>query len=107
MDSESCNRTGDLSREDRIVVENQEPVGGVVGERLPNLLQDPASRWARGHVEMKDPAAPMIDREPDIEQMEADRRHDEEIHPCDHVLVVPQEGDPALVLAGFGFETLR
>src|SRR5439155_8318643 len=34
--------------------------------------------------------------EPDVEQLEADGRHDEKIHPCDQVLVVSQEGDPAL-----------
>src|SRR5258706_16027791 len=45
----------------------------------------------------------MVDREPDVEKMEADRRHDEEVHPGDHVPVIAQEGDPALLGARIGF----
>ena len=70
------------------VVEDQEPMYGLIGERLPQLLKDPPSRRVRGHVEMKDPSACVVDREPDVEKVEADRRHDEEVHsrdpiPCD------------------------
>ena len=45
---------------------------------------------------MKDPASTRIDCEPDVEQLKADGRYEEEVHPGDHVAVIPQEGDPAL-----------
>ena len=45
----------------------------------------------------------MVDGEPYVEQLEADSRHDEEVHSGDHVAVIPQEGDPALLGARIGF----
>jgi hypothetical protein len=97
MDPKPPNRAGDLCREDRVVVEDQEPMGGFIGESLPKLLDHPTSRWIRGHVAVKDSSARVIDRKPDVEQVEADRWHDEEVHPRDHVPVIPQEGDPTLL----------
>ena len=61
-------------REDRVVVEDQETMGGFVGETSQSRV--------RGHVEVEDSPAPVVDREPDVEQLKAGGRHDEEVHPC-------------------------
>src|SRR5206468_8295950 len=96
-DSESRDRAGDLSRKDRVVVEDEVAMRRVIGEGLSQLVDYPASGGVCGHVEMKDAAAPMIESEPDVEQPEAHRRHDEEIHGGDQVPVIPQEGHPPLM----------
>jgi hypothetical protein len=80
----------------------KKPMEGFVGERITELLNHPASGWVCRHVEVKNPASTMIEREPDVEQLEADRRHDEEVHSGDHVAAIPQEGDPSLLGPGIG-----
>ena len=71
-------------------------MGGFVREGVAELLNHPASGWIPGHVEVKDPASPVVDREPHVERPEADGRNNEEVHPGDQVSVITQEGDPAL-----------
>jgi hypothetical protein len=46
---------------------------------------------------MKDSSSPVVDREPHVEQLKADGRHEKEVHPGDHVPVIAQEGDLALL----------
>ena len=41
MDSESRDRAGDLSREDRVVVEDEKPMPRVIGEGLSQLAGSP------------------------------------------------------------------
>ena len=103
MDSESHDRVGDVGRENGIVVEDQEPMRGFLREGIAELLDHPPSDRVLGHVEMENAPPAMVDREPDVEKMETDRRHDEEVHPGDHVPVIAQEGDPALLGAWIGF----
>jgi hypothetical protein len=52
------------------------------------------------------PASGMVDDEPHVEKLEAQRRNDEEVHGCDGVLVVEQEGRPPLLMTRVG-RTLR
>src|SRR5262245_60101452 len=54
MDSESRDRAGDLSREDRVVVEDEIAMRRVIRERLSQLLDHPRSRRMAGHVEVKE-----------------------------------------------------
>jgi hypothetical protein len=56
-----------------------------------------------GHVEMKNLSASMSDCKPHIEQLEVDRRYDEKIHRGDHVSMISQECNPALLLIMSGF----
>jgi len=46
---------------------------------------------------VKDTPSPVIDREPNVEQLETEGRHDEEVHSRDSISVIAQEGDPALL----------
>src|SRR5262249_59446224 len=61
-----------------------------------------ASGGVRGHVEVQDASSPMVDRKPNVEKMEADRRHEEEAHPSDQVPVITQKGEPTLIRARIG-----
>jgi hypothetical protein len=70
-------------------------------EGLAQLLNHPASRWVLlSDVEVENPSSSMVDREPDVQQSESHGGNDEEVHPSDHVLVIAEEGRPALLLAG-------
>jgi ubiquinone/menaquinone biosynthesis C-methylase UbiE/uncharacterized protein (DUF1330 family) len=58
-------------------------VKGVDVPPAPQLLDDPPCRRVMGHVEVEDSPAPLVDCKPDVEQLEADARHDEESIPAD------------------------
>ena len=59
---------------------DQEADRGLIRERLPKLLDHPGSSGVGGHVDVQDLSAPMGDDEPYVEQLESNRRDDEEIH---------------------------
>jgi len=99
-DFEALNRVGDGGGEYRIVVSNQVAMSGFVGEGLAQLLDHPVTSWVLANVEVQDPPSTVVDREADVQQSESNRRNDEEIHPGNHVLVIPEEGHPALLLCG-------
>ena len=75
---------------------------GFIREGIAELLDHPASDRIPGHVEVKDPASAVVDREPYVEKMEADGRDDEKVHAGNHVPMVPQEGEPPLVRTRIG-----
>ena len=99
-DAESLYGTVDLRGEDRVVVEDQIAMRRVVREGISQLLDHPASGWVRSDVEVQDLPPSVVDREPDVEQLESDGGNHEEVHPRDQVPVVSKEGGPALSLAG-------
>jgi hypothetical protein len=70
--------------------------GGVVRERLAQLLDNPRGRGSVGHVEVENTPPGVIDREPDVEDTEGCCRHGEEVHRRDRVAVVAEELDPPL-----------
>ena len=74
----------------------------LIRKGVPELLDHPAGRRALRHIEVKDASSSMVDREPDVEKLKPDRRHDEEVHPDDQVAVVPEEGRPALLTSSIG-----
>jgi hypothetical protein len=97
MDSESRDRAGDLGREDRVVVEDEIAMRRVIGKGLSQLVDHPPSRGMAGDIEVEDTPSPVVEYEPDVEQREAHRRDDEEVHSRDHVPVIPQECHPPLM----------
>jgi hypothetical protein len=97
METETLDRLGDRWAEDRVVVVDQKPMQRRVEKRFAQLLGHPPSSWTRGDAEGKNASPSVIERKPDIEQPEAHRRHDEEVHSRDHVSVIPKEGGPALL----------
>lgn len=75
---------------------------------MAQLLDDPGRCGILGDMEVKEFPSSMVDHEPDVDQLEADRRDHEEVHPDNQILVVPQERHPALVLtcSGLGFRQI-
>jgi len=88
---------GNRWAEDRIIVVDQKPMGRCVGEGLAKSLAHPTRGWTRGDVEEENSPSPMIEREPDIEKVEAHGGYHEEVHRGDYVSVIPKEGAPALL----------
>jgi len=86
-------------REDRIAVMDDEPMGSLIGERLTELLDHSASGWVRGDIEVENCPPSVIDREPDVQQAKSNRWDDEEVHACDHLPAVAEEGDSMLLPA--------
>lgn len=74
----------------------------VTREGIAQLLDHPAGRGMSGYVEMKDSPSTVVDGEPDVEEVEPDGGHDEEVHAGNHLPVVPKEGHPppVRILAG-------
>jgi len=83
MDPESRDRAGNLSGEDRVVVEDEAAVRRVIGESLSQLLDHPPSRGMASQFEVEDTLSSMIDHEPDVEQRESHGGDDEEVHSRD------------------------
>jgi hypothetical protein len=53
---------------------------GVPRKRIPELLGSPFGRWMSGDIEVNDAPAIMGQHQEDVEDLETDRRHGEEIH---------------------------
>ncbi len=90
-------------REDGIVVVDQKPDRGLVGEGLANLLNDPGWRWVFRHVEMQELAAPVRNNKLRVEQLEANCGNDQEIHRGADISMVPKERHPSLTLSLVAF----
>ena len=103
IDLEALDRTRDCMRENRVVVVDQVSMGWFIGERLAELLDHPTRSWILGDVEVENSSPSVIDREPDVQQAKPNRRNDEEVHSRDHVLVIPEECHPSLLLGRVGF----
>jgi len=65
--------------EDRVSVEDEMSDGGIVRERLAQLLDNPRGCGSVRHVEVENAPPGVIDREPDVEDSEARRRNGEEV----------------------------
>ena len=96
LDAEGLHRRDDGRREGRVPIEDQVARGGVERERLAELLDHPRRRGVVGDGEPKEASSTMLDREPDVEDMERHRRNDEEVHRGDRIAVVAEKDEPAL-----------
>ncbi len=47
-------------------------------------------------VDVQNLPSTVLDDEPDVEELEPNRRHDEEVHRGDRISVILEEGGPAL-----------
>ena len=59
----------------RIAIQDHVTVWASFGEDLPQLLHDPLRRRMASDVEVKDPAAPMLDHKEAVQQVERQRWH--------------------------------
>lgn len=66
---EAADRSDDLAREDRIVVQDQEPVHGLIRKRISQLLDHPPGRRVLRDVEVENLPSPVVDDEPDVEEL--------------------------------------
>jgi len=89
LDPKVSDRGGNLRREDRVAIVDEKGKGDVQGECLPQLLDRPARRRTRRDVEMDQSSAIMVEDEPDVQELEANGRDDEEVHRRDGILVIP------------------
>ena len=58
------------------------------GGDVTQLLNNPGCRRVCSNVDMQDLSTSMSDEEPDVEKLEARRRHNEEVHCADRVSVI-------------------
>ena len=91
IDTKALDRGGDLRREDRVAVEKEVARGAIGGEGFSKLLDYPTGAGIRRDVEVEQPSPPVIDDELDVQQLEAHRGDDAEVHGRDGVLVIPEE----------------
>jgi hypothetical protein len=66
-----------------IVIQNQEPGSGFIGEGFSQLLNDPTTSRMAGHIEVQDASAVMSDYEEAVEHAEGEGWHREEVHSSD------------------------
>jgi hypothetical protein len=102
LDAEGLHRRDDGRREDRVPIEDQVARGGVEGERLAELLDHPRRRRVVGDGEPKEASSTMLDREPDVEEMERHRRNNEEVHRGDRIAVVAEKTSQRWAASGRG-----
>ena len=102
IDPQAPDRSHDLRREDRVAVEQEVARSALRREGLPKLLDHPTGAGIRGDVDVDQPSAPMIDDEPDVDQLEAHGRDDAEVHGRDGVPVISEERHPTLAPAWTG-----
>ena len=88
-----------VGREDRVTVVEEEPVGVVVRDRMPQLLRDPGRRRVGGGVGVEDAAGADLHHDQHVEYLEVGGHHRAEIGGDDRSGVVTDEGRPALVAA--------
>jgi hypothetical protein len=94
---EPLDREADVGREDRVTFEAEDSVRRLIGNRITERLDHPASRWTLGDADVENSSAFGIERNPDVEQLEANGEDHEDVHPRDDVPGVPQEAHPAWV----------
>src|SRR6266478_717806 len=79
-----------------IVIEDEVFGSGVVWKRFSQLLNDPAAGRMASDIDVEDTPPVMADDKEAVENAERDRRDREEVHRCDRLAVILQEGQPAL-----------
>ena len=86
----------DFLIEARVAIKDQVAGRRVVGECLPQLLNNPGTARMLGHVAMKDTPSIMRDDEEAVKHAERQRRHGKEIHRSDGFPMIAQKGRPSL-----------
>src|ERR1700685_1803461 len=85
----SCLQEGDhFFTERRISIEDGISIRTRFGECRAQLLDDPLCRRVPGHIEMQNPAPPVLDNEKAVEQLECHRRHREKVERGDHLAMI-------------------
>jgi len=79
-----------------IVIEDKVFGSALVWKHFSQLLNDPDAGRMASDIEVEDAPPVMADDEEAVENAERDRRDREEVHRCDRLAVIPQEGQPAL-----------
>ena len=102
IDAEGPDRSHDFRGEDRVAIEKEVARSALGREGFSKLLDHPMGAGIRGNVEVDQPSASVIDDEPDVQQLEAHRGDDAEVHCRDGVLVISEESHPALATARIG-----
>src|SRR5215472_17410613 len=87
-------------RVDAIPVMDHEPIRMLARKRLPELLQGPLCRGMGGYVVMQNPSCSQVQDHEYVKDTEASRDHNEEVARQDHLGVVADKGQPALLRIG-------
>jgi len=80
----------------RISIQNRIAVGTGFRECLPQLLHYPGTGRVLCNIEMKDLAPPVLDDKEAIQDSKCGGWHGEEVHCCDDLAVIAQEGSPEI-----------
>lgn len=92
VDLHGSNGRQDLQPILLVPIQDQIFVGWPKGESFSQLLDDPWGGWVRSDVDVQDSATVMTDDEEAVQQAESDGWHSEEIHGCDGLVVISEEG---------------
>src|SRR5215475_6212061 len=71
-------------------------IRGRLRKRFSWLRDDPNGRRMRGHIDVEDPAALMLDDKETVQNSEGHGRHGEEVEGDDRLAVVANKGQPPL-----------
>jgi len=85
-----------INVEDGIVVQNGVAIRSRLRKRFSHLLHDPLGRRMSRHIEVQDPAAPVLDDEETVQHSERRGRHGEEVERDDGFAVVAKKRQPFL-----------
>ena len=78
-----------------VAIKDEEPGGRLIRKCFPQLLANPGASRMTSNVEVEDAPAVMADDEEAIQEVEADRRHGEEIHGGDGFAMITKKSQPA------------
>ena len=94
LDAEGLHSFAEGFAEDRVPVTMKEPGLLAARKRLDELVGSPCGRRVRGDVEVPDAAPVMREHDEDVEDLEGQRRHREEVAGCADRHVVGDETAP-------------
>jgi len=77
-------------------IEDQKPGSGPKWKRLPQLLDDPTTRWMLRDVEVQDAPPIVTDDRKAVQHTEGNRWCCEEVHRRNRFPIVSKESQPAL-----------
>src|ERR1700740_1218027 len=96
LDAKALHCVDDFLIEARVAIKDQVAGRRVVGECLPQLLNNPGTARMLGHVAMKDTSSIMRDDKEAVKHAERQRGHGKEIHRSDGFPMIAQKGRPSL-----------
>ena len=88
LQSSGLQKNDHFLRERRISIEDRISIRASRGECLTQLLDYPLGCRVAGHVEVQNPAPPMLNHEKAVEQLECNCWHCEEIESSDHLAMI-------------------